>query len=215
MADKTSKEILHQADESQGNEEVSVTWHDAGDGTFAKVFATILKAGSAVIGALAASENHIGKVGGEGVTSDASVAMPVAGAYSANDYVGANATPITFSNCARINGGSGWILGAVLIDKALQSKETELWLFDDTITPPNDNAAWTISDADMQKFLGVIEFQTYFASALNSGANPENTKAVRFTCQSGSKNLYGAIVTRGTPTYASGDLFVRLMIIQD
>jgi len=202
MADKTDIRKIN-ALGTGANEEIEISYDLQDDGTYAERKS------------LAATENTIGKVGGNGANVDASVAMTTAGAYDANDFVGVDATPVTFSNCARINGGSGWLLGAVLTDKALQSAELELWLFDDEITPPSDNAAWSLSDADMQKFLGVIEFKTYFASALNSGSNPENTKAVRFTCQSDSKNLYGAIVTRGTPTYATDDLFVRLMILQD
>lgn len=164
---------------------------------------------------LNAGEAHVGLVGGNGAIVDVTPTLTVHATYIANDYVGTSATPMTFANCARVNGGTGLIPRCVLIDFALQSIAGELWLFDATITPPNDSAAWSISDADAVKCIGIIPFSTYYASALNSISPGTPAAPMFFKCAAGSKDLYGCFVTRGAPTYASGDLTFRLAVIQD
>lgn len=133
--------------------------------------------------------------------------------YVANDYVGTSATPMTFSNCARIEGGGGYITSVMIIDKALQSVAGELWLFDSDPTPPNDSAAWTITDGDALRLIGVVPVSTYYASAANS-VGQSDSQPLAFKCASGSKDLYGCFVTRGAPSYASGDLMFVLRVIR-
>lgn len=136
--------------------------------------------------------------------------------YAANDYVGTSGAPMTFSNAARVAGGSGLVLGCVVVDGAAQSIAGELWLFDATVTPPADSAAWSISDADAKKCIGVIPTGTYYASALNSVApsDPAGEGPIRFNCAAASQDIYGCFVTRGAPTYADGDLTFRLAVMQ-
>ena len=163
---------------------------------------------------LAAGETHIGQVGGEGITITLTPTLTVAGAYVANDFVGTSATALIFAGAARVAGGSGVIKSALIVDGDLQSIGCELWLFDTNVTPPADNAAWTISDADAATCIGVIPFSTYYASALNSVSNgivPNG--GIEFSAV--ATTIWGCLVTRGTPTYTSGKLSVRLNIMQD
>jgi hypothetical protein len=133
--------------------------------------------------------------------------------YAAGDYVGTSGAAMAFA-LAKNNQRSGTVLSAVLIDYALQSLSTELWLFNAAPTPPNDSAAWSISDADMQKCIGVVPFTTWYASALNSVSFAHGIGLGYYLAASAS-SLYGCLVTRGAPTYASGDLSVLLHIWQD
>ena len=161
-----------------------------------------------------ASEVHLGQVGGEGITVTVNPVLTVAGAYIAGDFVGTSATALIFANAARVAGGSGVIKSAMLIDAALQSIACELWLFDTNVAPPADNAAWTISDAHAATCIGVIPFSTYYASALNSVSNgivPNG--GIGFSAV--ATTIWGALVTRGAPTYATLNLTVRLNIMQD
>jgi len=159
-----------------------------------------------------ASEVHLGQVGGEGITVTVNPVLTVAGAYIAGDYVGTSAAAIPFANVVRIAGGSGVIESAVLIDAARQSIACELWLFDTAVTPPADNAAWTVTDGNAATCIGVIPFSTYYASALNSVA-PANGLNIAFSAV--ATTIWGCLVTRGAPTYASLNLTVRLAIMQD
>jgi len=147
--------------------------------------------------------------------------LSVAGTFSANDYVGTSGTAMVFSPCGEgrsANGGGarGYVVGARMIDFALKSISTELWVFDTAVTPPADNAAWSISDADSAHLICVIPFSTYYASALNSvsAGEPEGGPA-RYITADTNTNLYGCLVTRGAPVYTTGDLTVRLSIIPD
>jgi len=176
--------------------------------------ATLAVDGGDTVG-LATSENVIGKVGGNSTTVTFSPALTVAATYVTGDYVGTSVAPMTFPSCARVAGGTGYITSCMLIDYAKQSIAGELWLFDGLVTPPDDSAAWTLSDADMAKCIGVIPFSTYYASALNSVSFGTSEVAIGFKCGSAVRELYGCFVTRGAPTYATGDLTFRLSILQD
>lgn len=180
-----------------------------------------LAAGSNNIGdvdvlTIAAGETHLGEVGGKGVTITVTPTLTVAGAYAIADFVGTSATGMTFAGAARVNTGSGVIQSAVLVDYALQSVPCELWLFDATPAGlPADNASFTITDAAALTCIGVIPFSTYYASALNSVSYGLNMP-IAFKCVGAAvKDIYGALVTRGAPTYATGDVSVRLAISQD
>ena len=151
-------------------------------------------------------------IGGLCYTVAANPVLTVAGAYIAGDYVGTSATAMTFTNVVRDVGESGVIESIVLIDQAAQSVSLELWLFDTAPTPPADNAAWTIADADALTCIAVVPFQVYYASALNSVSNPKGL-GLTFNTTGATRNIYGCLVTRGTPTYASLDLMVRLQIL--
>lgn len=141
--------------------------------------------------------------------------LTVHATYATGDHVGTSATALAFTNAVRTAGGSGTIIGATLIDFATQSVSAELWLFSQSVTVPDDSAAWTITDAHSLFCIGVIPFSTYYASAANSistGTIPNGN--LPFVLPPGSTTLYGALVTRGSPAYASGDLTIRLLITE-
>lgn len=122
---------------------------------------------------------------------------------------------LTFAGAARANGGSGTVRGLVIVDKDVQSKAGELWLFDTAVTPAAANAAHSISDADAAHCLGVISFgAAYFASALNSIASTYG-ELLRYNCAAADTALYGILVTRSTPTYTASGLNVSLLVAQD
>ena len=133
--------------------------------------------------------------------------------YVANDYVGTDHVPMTFT-VARVLGGAGAVLEAVLIDYAAQSVAAELWLFDTTLDTPHDSAPWTLSDAEAATCIGVIPFTTYYADALNVVSMGGNPNPLGFKCGAASQAIFGCLVTRGAPTYAAGDLTVRLKVLR-
>lgn len=191
------------------------------DGTLASYTVPISVSGALTLASLPAGSNLIGSVttipsrnlAGQPTTA---IAMTVAATYVTGDFVGTSAAPISFASCSAVAGSGGYIMGATLIDYAKQSVAGELWLFDRTVTPPTDSAAWTLSDADMAKLVCVIPFSTYYASALNSvSMGKPDLAPARFVCGAAVQTLFGCFVTRGSPVYASGDLVVRLSLVQD
>lgn len=140
-----------------------------------------------------------------------SVTLTVGATYATGDHVGTSGTPISFANAARVAGGSGKIVSLVISDPAASTAAAlELWLFNATVTPPADSAAWTISDADSLKLVGVIPIPTtaQFASALNGNMSVNNIN-LQYTCA--ATTLFGCLVTRGAPTY-TGTLQVKLEV---
>ena len=139
--------------------------------------------------------------------------LTVHATYADGDYVGTSSVPMEFEDCV-LAGGAGVIIGAEIVSYTVNTAAMELWLFDTTVTPPADSAAWSISDADSKKLVAVIPFSTWYASALNSVTYGQPAGiAGRFVSATGS--LFGCLVTRGAPTFATGDITVRLSIIQD
>lgn len=185
----------------------------AAEDTTARTHTALLKGVKNILASMGINATGTNKVGGNTTTVTVTPTLTTHASYIANDFVGTDATCMTIA-AGRINDGSGVIQSAMLIDYAAQSIVTELWLFDASVTPPNDSAAWTITDADALKCIGVIKFDTYFASAANSVAMG-NFQPIAFKCASGTKNIFGCLVTRGAPAYASGDVSVRLTVLQD
>ena len=163
---------------------------------------------------LTAGELVLGKVGGITTSLTISPTLSVGTTYATGDYVGVNATPMAFAGAARVAGGSGVILGGVLVDGSLQSAASELWLFDTAPTPTTDNAAFSLSAADAAKVIGVIPFAAYYATTGNS-VSPMANQNIPFKCAAGSTAFYALDVSRGTPVYVTTALSFRLFVSQD
>jgi hypothetical protein len=133
-----------------------------------------------------------------------------AGAYTAGDCL--HTAVISFANAVGAN-LSGVVEKMILIDNAVQSAATELWLFSATVTPAAALDPHSISDAHAALCIGVIASGTYYASALNSVSV---TAGLHLPIKCAASTLFGILVTRGTPTYAATDaLTVVLQVTQD
>lgn len=160
----------------------------------------------------AASENHIGEVGGKLVVASATPVVSTSPAYTSGDAVG---SVLSFTSATRVSAGSGVVQSVTVIDKGGQAANLDLLLFDSTVSvAPTDNTACTIADADLAKCVGAIPITGHHALADNSMSRSLNV-GLGFKLTSGT-TLYGILVSRGTPTYAStSDITVRLAITQN
>jgi hypothetical protein len=140
---------------------------------------------------------------------DVTPTLTVHASYATGDYVGTSGVAMVFAGPA-LSAAGGGVLTVNLIDYACQSVAGELWLFDTAVTPPDDSAAWTITDAEMKTFVGVIPFSTYYAASTTNSVAMSANPPIVFKCLAGNK-LYGCFVTRGAPSYASGDLTFRMV----
>lgn len=131
--------------------------------------------------------------------------------YSAGDLIGGL---LTFTD-ALGERRSGVVLSVILTDLAKQSSNIDVIFFDSnpTNTTFTNNAALTIADADLTKVVGALSLTTYIALADNSFAYANSVNLV--IKQTAGKDLYACLVARGTPTYAVGDLSLRVGILQD
>lgn len=176
---------------------------------------------------LAASEAHLGEVGGRTRVISATLTRPAdTAAYAAGDAV-TNSTSapsvITFDDCARVANGSGVIVGVTMVDSANQSTPGvfELWLFDTAFTADNDNSAFTPTDAECTTVVGIVPFALSYVGDATSGAGGNRVYIasnlnIPFQATGGGDSLYGAIVVRNAYTPVSGETFTaRLRILQD
>ena len=197
--------------DSSGNAQVILA---AGTAAIGKLAANSgVDIGDVDVTSIAAGENHVGEVGGKGLQITVTPTLTVGATYVSGDFVGTSATGMEVAGAARISGGTGRVVGAILHDYVVASVAAELWLF--TVTPaglPADSAAFTITDN--LTCIGVIPFNTYYASALNSISNgiiPNGQ--LPYKCVATS--LYGALVTRGAPAYTNGLVSVSIFVDQD
>lgn len=153
-----------------------------------------------------------GQAVGGNIIQAAATPTITAGAYAAGDAVGGK-LEFTVAN----NGANrGVVVSATLIDKAKQNIEADLFLFSADFTPTADNDPFDPSDADLLNCIGVIKFASgdYFSANDNSVAFVNKT--LPFTLTPPGVILYGQLVTRGAPTYAStSDIKVLLGVLQD
>jgi hypothetical protein len=143
-----------------------------------------------------------------------SVTLTVGATYATGDFVGTSTTPISFANAVRTSGGSATLRAVTISDPAASTAAAlELWLFNATVAPPADSAAWALSDADGLKCVGVVPIPTtaqFLSSA--TGVMHVSPLGVQYHCA--ATTLFGALVTRGSPTY-TGTLQVMLEIEYD
>jgi hypothetical protein len=130
--------------------------------------------------------------------------------YSIGDQVG---TIFTFTNAAIDSGGTGVVLSAVVLDKADVMTDMRLHFWKATVTLASDNAAFTVSDADMQNYLGYVS-----ASAIDVGANRVAVVpniGLGYSCAATS--LFMAVQTMTAHTFygATADIWVALHVLLD
>ena len=110
------------------------------------------------------------------------------------------------------NGGrsGGEITLITVMDKVTQSVALDLFFFDRSVTLAADNAAVSISDADMVFCLGVVNVlvSDYDATAVNSIATVSVNLPVM--AADAGKRIFMAIVSRGAPTYAASSLVISV-----
>ena len=146
--------------------------------------------------------------------------VSAASAYTAGDAVGGL---LTFEDALDGNKKTGVVLSVTIQDNDSEDAALELVLFSQPFTATADNAAFDPTDADLANCLGKITITAgdYTAFSDNSIATARNVGLVVNStdvkdAQKGNGNLYGQLITSGTPTYtAITDISVTLGVLQD
>lgn len=162
---------------------------------------------------LPAGENHIGSIGGNTFTLSVTQAT-TATTYAAGDAVGGK---ITITNAMRVSGGTGVLQSIQIIDKGNQKAALELLIFDSdpTAATITNDAAFAYS-TDLSKQIARIPIAASDYTTIDSKATVSLGGIGKVLKASGSTNLYAALVTTGTPTYAStSDIIITFGILQD
>lgn len=137
--------------------------------------------------------------------------------YTTGDFMG---TVLTFTGAALASGRPIQIVGAVLLDRAIQSIGVSLLLFRASPTVASvDNAVLSITAANAAtaRYIGTVEFNAvdYVAATSCSFCPGELTQGPIAAVTSGSANIFGVLVAQGTyNAAAAGDLEINLVINQ-
>ena len=145
--------------------------------------------------------------------------------YTAADQVAPSTTAANNRNLeftvARVDGGTGIITHAVLVDSSSESTKPsfDLLLFDSPVTNVADNAAAAPTDTEVEAAIGVISFDgpsgANFKVAGANGIIVASNLNIPFACRNGRK-IYGILVARNAYTPVSREIFtLRLGILQD
>jgi len=196
MADKTM-----QVYDVPSQDPVDVRYFDNGDNSYALGVKSV------------AGEAHLGEVGGR-VAVVAPTITVTAGAYDANDNIGGT---LTLTGAARVAGGGTALTRITVTDAANQKAQLELLFFsaNPSASTFTNNAAPVIHADDIAKLVGRL---TVYASDYAT----INAKGIACLANIGlamvptTADLYLAIMTPGTPTYAAtSDLRMSLAFYQD
>lgn len=162
---------------------------------------------------LAASEEHVGGVGGSSVLVTPTVTISTS-IYAAGDVIG---DELTLTNAMRVSSGSGVLHSIAVFDADNEKAAFDILLFEsDPAGTYTDNAAASWNTADFAKFLGRVNVATTDYLTVNSRALAVKTGIGLTVKASGSRNLYAVLIATGTPTYtATTDLTLRFGFLQD
>ena len=168
--------------------------------------------------ALATGANTIGATYGFAGTATTTITRPAdATAYAANDALSDSTSApttggFTLSSMCRASGGSGILTDMAIVYSGNTAVTASVYLYDSAPTAQNDNAAWSVSDSDQLKLVGIVPF-TLTADGANGVANVQNLN-MGYTC-SGSANLRFMVKVGAAFTPASADtLTVRAKFVQ-
>ena len=125
------------------------------------------------------------------------------GAYASGDAIG-----IGFSLTVPEQG----ILEKVLItDLAGAESVIDVVLFNESFVGATNNSAFDMTDSDRRKLVGYSTVSSY-ASFNDNSLGQATSLSLDYDLQ-GVETIRGQLVSRGTPTYAVGDLLVQFTII--
>jgi len=167
---------------------------------------TFTRRGAATIG-----KTKVVKLSGSDVGATALVP------YSAGDAIG---TIITLSDVFINPSGQATLMGISIGDANSQASDIEVLVFDSVPAPGTatitDNTAVSMSTGALALSCGVVSVAStdYKAYTTNSIATVKNIGLPVWSTD-GTRDLYIALVSRGTPTYIADGLSISLTFYQD
>lgn len=142
------------------------------------------------------------------------VVLPTSSAYAIGDALSDSTSAptaggFTFSNVGRASGGSFLLTDLCVASSADPATKlsAELWLFNQSVTAINDNAAFAVSDAEIKTCVGIIPFSLFDAG--NNGFAHVSGLGMLVTCV-GTANLRFLIRARNAYTPATDTLTFTL-----
>lgn len=145
-------------------------------------------------------------------TSSAQPTVTQSSAYAAGNCVGST---LTFAKAAL--GGQSALVSATLADAsgASGAANVDLFLFSSAPTAQTNKAAVAFSASDLANCIGVLTFAS--GNSKSSGTGTINTIPQSYvgSGNSADNNIYGQLVTRGTPNFGANSTPITVTLTAD
>lgn len=128
-------------------------------------------------------------------------------AYVSGDTFGAL---VTLTSAARVSGGTGTITGVAINSGSDVVGTFDVVFFESSVTIPADSTAFTVSDADGLKVIGIVPLAGAYDLGTNRVSQAFNL-AIPYVC-TGSTSLFAAIITRSAFTLVASDFTSNLNV---
>jgi hypothetical protein len=180
-------------------------WDESGAGTGPFSFGQVFSDGSG-------SASQPGQVGSPGDVVTVTLTVDTS-AYADGDVL---ADTQTITNAMRIAGGHGVLQSLQLVDPDAQGQPLDLYFFSVTHSLGTENAAPTISDADVIDMFGPVAIASSDYGDLG-GCKVASVRGIGLMMEAdaASRDLYVGAISRGTGTYAGGSLTLKLAFLWD
>lgn len=127
--------------------------------------------------------------------------------YTSGDQAG---TLFTLSGAARVSGGGGIITSVCLLDASAVIGSCDVVFFDSTVTLATDNSAFSISDPDALKTVGVAQLAGAISFSQNRWVQATGLY-IPYVC-SGGTSLFAAIITRSANAVFGATNAIQLIV---
>jgi len=161
--------------------------------------------------ALPSGENVLGTVGGN--TGYVELTMTLTAAtYDANDVL---ADTQELTGILRTTGGTGIIHSITILDQDDQGAAMDVVFMRTNVSLGTEDAAVSISDANANEILGVVEVAAGdYVDLVNSQVATKTNLGIG--CSGDAlDDLFIGLITRGTPTHTASGITVKVTVIQD
>jgi hypothetical protein len=160
---------------------------------------------------LDAGENHIGQVGMEDNVITITPTLDTS-AYADGDVLFETEA---IANAVRNNGESCILQSIHVLDKGDQGEDFELVFLDEDQDLGTANAAVSISEANSTKIIGHYAFSNDYVDLINTQIRCDTGIGLVLKAGAATTSLYVGGISKGTGTYADGDIVIKLGFLRN
>ena len=133
--------------------------------------------------------------------------------YAAGDVLAATQE---VTSAVRVDGGSAVWQSAVVLDQDDQAQALDLVLLRTNVGIGAENAAVSVADADADEILGIVEVTAGdYVDLVNSQLVTKDNLGIVVNGGAGSSSLFIAAISRGTGTYTTIGITLKLGFLWD
>lgn len=135
------------------------------------------------------------------------VTITTSGAYALGDQIGDDLNFAGVRDNEEIAGSS--LISVSVLDPVGADAALDIFLFDQAVTEAGDNAAASVSIADLANCIGLVQITAgdYASTGATSVATVQTDLAIK--ARDGQTSVTALVVSRGTPNYAANDLIIK------